>query len=262
MPWRSRRRPIFDGLWGCSGRCVLAMVRSALQRNAGDGAEALPHRHRVPLGLLMLAQGWITHQQLQKSLEAQRKSGSGRIGEWLVSECGIDPERVTRGLAQQWSCPVLGTEGFSPESMALVMPRVLVEKFDLLPLRLAGTRVLYLAFENCRDASMALAVEQMTGLKTESGILNETQFRSSRTRLLQCDPVETKFEATTDVDTLAGRITAVLEQKQPAASRLVRVHQFYWLRLWLERGTIGRTGLIPVSREDMLDYIFTISPAT
>jgi len=27
MPWRSRRRPIFEEKWGCSGRCVLAMVR-------------------------------------------------------------------------------------------------------------------------------------------------------------------------------------------------------------------------------------------
>jgi hypothetical protein len=260
-PWRNRRRPVFDGLWGCSGRCILAMVRTALRREAGDGAESVPHRHRVPLGLLMLSQGWITRAHLQQALEAQRKNGSRRIGEWLVSECGVDPERVTRALAQQWSCPVLGMEGFSPETMALVMPTVFIEKFGLLPLRLAGSRILYLAFEDCRDASMALAVERVTGLKAESGILNESQFRAARTRLLQCDSVETKLEAAADADCLAGRITAILEQKQPIASRLVRVHQYYWLRLWLERGTTGRAGLLPVSREDMLDYVFTASPS-
>src|SRR5580658_2683415 len=97
-PWRNRRRPIFEGQWGCSGRCVLAMTRAAVERELGDGMESIvatPHRHRVPLGLLMLAQGWITHPQLRRALEAQRESGTGRIGDWLQSECGVEAEKVT-----------------------------------------------------------------------------------------------------------------------------------------------------------------------
>ncbi len=259
MPWRSRRRPIFEGQWGCSGRCVLAIVRAALRREAGDGImAAVPHRHRVPLGLLMLAQGGITHAQLRQALEAQRQNGTGRIGEWLIAECGLEAEQITRGLSMQWNCPVLGVEGFSPEAMALVMPGIFVERFGLLPLRVAGARILYLAFEDCLDASAGLAVEQMTGLKVESGVLNEVQFQAARNRLLQCDAVEMKLEAASDVDTLAGRITALLEQKQPIASRLVRMHQYYWLRLWLESGTKGKAGNLPVSGEDMRDYVFTI----
>lgn len=261
MPWRSRRRPIFEGQWGCSGRCVLTIVRAALRREAGDGAmagTAVPHRHRVPLGLLMLAQGWITHPQLRQALEAQRQNGTGRIGEWLIAECGLEAEQITRGLSMQWNCPVLGVEGFSPETMARVMPGIFVERFGLLPLRVAGMRILYLAFEDCLDASAGFAVERMTGLKVESGVLNEVQFQTARNRLLQCDAVEMKLEAVSDLDTLAGRITAILEQKQPVASRLVRLHQYYWLRLWLERGTIGKTGNLPVSGEDMRDYVFTV----
>ncbi len=142
-PWRNRRRPIFEGQWGCSGRCVLAMVRAAVRRERGDGAasaSAVPHRHRVPLGLLMLAQGWITHPQLQKALAAQRESGTGRIGDWLMSECGVAADQITRGLSMQWGCPVLTPDGFSPELMALVMPKIFVEEFEVLPLRVAGSR--------------------------------------------------------------------------------------------------------------------------
>lgn len=262
-PWRSRRRPVFEEQWGCSGRCVLAMVRAALRREAGDGLIAgtiAPHRHRVPLGLLMLAQGWITHAQLRQALEEQRQNGTGRIGEWLIAECGLEAEQITRGLSMQWNCPVLSAEGFSPESMALVMPGIFVEKFGLLPLRIAGMRILYLAFEDALDASAALAVEQMTGLKCESGILNEVQFAAARSGLLQCDGVELKVEAASDADALAGRITAIVEQKQPIASRLVRLHQYYWLRLWLESGTAGKAGSLPVSGEDMRDYVFTVGP--
>jgi len=262
MPWRNRRRPIFQDQWGCSGRCVLAMVRAALRRAAGNEAETVPHRHRVPLGLLMLAQGWITHPQLRQALQAQQQNGTGRIGEWLISECGLDADQITRGLSMQWNCPVLGTEGFSPETMALVMPHIFIEKFRLLPLRIAGMRILYLGFEDGLDASASLALEQMTELKVESGILSEIQFRAATERLLQCDGVEVKIEAASDTDTLAGKITAILEQKRPLASRLVRLHQYYWLRLWLESGTAGKAGTLPVSREDMSDYVFTVGPQT
>lgn len=263
MPWRSRRRPIFEGQWGCSGRCVLAMVRDALRREAAHGEVAditAPHYHRVPLGLLMLSQGWITPPQLRRALEAQRQNGTGRIGEWLIAECGLETEQIMRGLSMQWNCPVLSVEGFSPEAMALVMPEIFVERFGLMPLRIAGNRILYLAFEDHLDASAALAIERMTGLTVESGILNEVQFRAARSRLLQCDAIETKLESVSDADTLAGRLTAILEQKQPAASRLVRLHHYYWLRLWLESGTVGKLGRFPASGEDMLDYVFTVGP--
>lgn len=262
MPWRNRRRPIFEAQWGCSGRCVLAMVRAAVRRELGDeGASSpTPHRHRVPLGLLMLAQGWITHPELQRALAAQRESGRGRIGEWLMSECGLEAEQVVRGLSMQWGCPVLTTEGFSPEAMALVMPKVLAERFGLLPLRLAGSRILYLGFADRLDASAAFAIEQMTELKVESGVVEGAQFKAARDRLLACDGVEMKLEAAEDRDAMAARITAILEQKQPIASRLVRLHQYYWLRMWLESGTVGKAGNLPVTSEDVKDHVFTGGP--
>jgi hypothetical protein len=260
-PWRNRRRPVFEGQWGCSGRCVLALTRAAVERELGDGIEmdaAIPHRHRVPLGLLMLAQGWITHPQLRQALEAQRESGTGRIGDWLQSECGVQPEQVTRGLSMQWNCPVLTTEGFSPEKMALVMPSIFVERFGLLPLRVAGARILYLGFEDRLDASAAFAMERMTDLKVESGLVEGTQFRAARSRLLECEGVEAKVEAVPDKDVLAARLTAILEHRQPVASRLVRIHQYYWMRIWLESGAAGRLGNLPGTGEDVSDHVFTI----
>jgi hypothetical protein len=206
----------------------------------------------------MLAQGWITHPQLQKALAAQRESGTGRIGEWLISECGLDAEQVVRGLSMQWGCPVLTTEGFSPETMALAAPRVFVENFGLLPLRVAGSRILYLGFADRLDASAAFATEQMTELKVESGVVEGAQFSAARSRLLECEAVETKLEAAEDEDAIAARITAILEQKQPIASRLVRLHQYYWLRIWLESGALGKAGNLPATSEDVKDHVFTV----
>jgi hypothetical protein len=206
----------------------------------------------------MLAQGWITHAQLRRALEAQRESGTGRIGDWLQSECGVEPEQVVRGLSMQWGCPVLTTDGFAAEAMALVVPKLFIEKFGLVPLRVAGSQILYVGFEERLDASAAFALERMTDLKVESGLVTGSQFRSARNRLLECDAVEMKLVTVADKDALAARMTALLEQKQPLASRLVRVHQYYWMRMWLERGAVGKVGSLPRTGEDVIDNVFTI----
>ncbi|HEU4636864.1 MAG TPA: hypothetical protein VFS41_11835 [Edaphobacter sp.] len=227
-PWRSRRRPIFEDRWGCSGSCVLSFVRAAVRREAAkdSGNTAAPHRHRVPLGLLMLAQGWITNAQLQYALDVQRNNG-GRIGEILVNECGLAVEKVTRALAQQWGAPILGSAGFSAHQMALVMPTVLIDQLRMLPVRVAGSRILYLGFEDHLDASAALVLEQMTGLKVETGLMPTEEYRSARALLQTRCGVDLKQESCCEIDAMAARITALLEQKQPVASRLVRMGEYY-----------------------------------
>ncbi len=258
-PWRSRKRPIFEDQWGCSGRCVLEIVRAAVRRESASQMTnaSMQHNHRMPLGLLLLAQGWITHPQLQYALDVQRQQG-GRIGEVLVAECGIEADKITRGLSLQWSCPVLNANGFSPREMALVAPKIFVEQWGALPLRVAGSRILYLGFEDRLDATVAFALEQMTGLKVESGLMKTEEYLASRIALLGSNGVELREEACGETDAMAAKITALLEQKQPVASKLVRVHHRYWLRFWLETGTKGHHGTLPLHGEDMLDYVFTI----
>jgi hypothetical protein len=260
-PWRSRRRPIFEGNWGCGGRCVLGLVEAAVGRELSDAVHPdipSPHRHRIPLGLMMLSQGWITQAQLRKALSAQREKGTGRIGDWLKSECGLSAEQIMRGVSMQWGCPVLSTEGFSPDLMALVLPKIFVERLGVLPLRVAGSKILYLGFSERLDASTALAAEQMSQLKVESGVVDADQFEAARCKLLECAGAELKAETTTDKDSMAARITAILEQKRPVESRLVRLHEYYWLRMWLEHGSMSKVGTLPATGEDVLDYVFSL----
>lgn len=259
-PWRNRKRPIFEDEWGCSGKCLKTLVRAAIRRETGEmngvGVD-IPHRHRVPLGLVLLAQGWITHPQLQAALDAQKQTGQGRIGDWLVQSCGLAEERVTRGLGVQWSCPVLAMTGFSPSAMALVMPKRFITEFGLVPLRVAGNSLLYLAFENRTNAATALGLEQMTGLKVESGLLSGSQFRGAKKAVLDAESIPMTMESVADSDELATLLTRVLESKQPLASRLVRIHQYYWMRIWMETGAISGAGRIPTGTDDVHDYLIT-----
>jgi hypothetical protein len=234
LPWRSRR-PVFEDAWGCSKHCLLEMVRGAVRRECGETygpTDGVAHNHRVPLGLVLLAQGWITHAQLQSALDAQRVGG-GRIGECLVLQGGIEQAQVTRGLGVQWGCPVLNTTGFDARRMATVMPKMFIEEFGVIPVRTVGERFLYLGFEASLDASLAFSLEQMTALTIENGILSAEEMSSAKSQLIKADFVPVVSEVIADVNLLDYRIAAILHRKQPARSRLVRVHQYFWLRLWL-----------------------------
>lgn len=260
-PWKSRRRPIFEQAWGCSQRCVSTLVDAAVRRESGDGMydeTSEPHRHRVPLGLVLLAQGWITHPQLQSALAAQRASGRGRIGDWLSQSCGLPETRITRGLGVQWNCPVLGLDGFSPRSMAVVMPKRLIAEFGMIPLRVAGSSLLYLAFEERMDAGVALGCERMSGLKAESALLSGSHFEAARSAVLAADGVPVQMKLVADRDALTAGIVRALDERHPIATRLVRIHQYYWVRMWLESGALRGVGNLPAGPDDVVDYLFLI----
>jgi hypothetical protein len=245
--WRSRRTPVFEGGWSCSPECTRAIVEIALRREMdGRGAAQESHRHRIPLGLSMLEQGWITAPQLREALEAQKSAGGGRVGQWLVCHRVVTEEQVTRALGLQWSCPVLGTEFHDTEGMTAAMPRFFADAFGALPLRVAAGRILYMGFEGRPDPVLALAVERMTGLRVESGLVPGSIFRNAHQRLLAAPYPRTElFEAVSE-SALAHSIMRTIERAQPVESRLVRVHGCLWLRVWLrqQRGPVPEVDAI------------------
>jgi len=214
----------------------------------------------MPLGLILLQQGSITHAQLQRALDLQQRAGAGRIGRWLIEQYGIQQDCVTRALGVQWGCPVLAVDGFDTCAMALAAPRLLVERLGMLPLRIAGGRILYLAFAGRPDASVAFAMERMSGLKVECGLVDGAAWQAARERLCASDFVEAVFDPVADSESLATKVAATLSRLRPVSSRLVRLHRFFWLRMWLETGAMGAgNGGIPTTREDVVDRIYWLA---
>jgi hypothetical protein len=259
---KDRRRPVFERQWGCSVHCLETMLQTAIHREVGDEVAVGPdeqHRHRVPLGLILLAQGLISQRQLQHALETQRHAQRGRIGEWLIDECELNPACVTRGLSIQWSCPVLSLDGFDPAPISLTVPKLLVEQLGILPVRIAGARILYLAFVDRLDASVAFAMERMSGLKAQSGLVDETRWKAAHQSLCNCSFVDAACEHVANVEMLPGKMAAAIHKFQPRASRVVRVHQFYWLRMWLESGAMSTPdGGVPATGEDIVDCLYLV----
>ena len=143
--------------------------------------------------------------------------------------------------------------------MALIMPKFFVEEFGMLPIRVAASRIIYLGSAAHLDASVALALEHMTGLSVQSGVVDESQFAEAKSGLLGSRGIEYRQEKLANNDAMIARITKHLERHQPAASRFVRLHQYYWLRLWLEPAAMNDKGGVPAAAgEDVVDYLFTV----
>jgi hypothetical protein len=237
--WRSHTTPVFEGGWTCSPECTLTRIGAAVARELdGRGAVRETHRHRIPIGLLMLQTGWITQAQLRRAVEAQKAAGTGRLGQWLMNQQAIGEEMLTRALALQWNCPVLSTEQHDPGAMTAVMPRLFVDAFGALPLRLAAGRLLYLGFEESLDPILTLALERMTGWRVESGVVANSAFTHAHGRMLDArfPPVEL-IEAVSG-PAAAHALARSVERAKPGAARLVRVHDCLWLRMW-ERAGLG-----------------------
>jgi hypothetical protein len=232
--WRSRSAPVFEGRWTCSAHCTSARIEAAVRREMdGIGNSYQSHRHRIPLGLLMLEKGWITAMQLRQAVEAQKNAGTGRLGDWLVRQQGVSEELVTRTLGLQWSCPVLPLELHDAQSLTSLVPRLFVDAFGALPLRVAAGKLLYLGFEDRLDPVLALAIERMTGLRVESGLVRGSQFGPAQTLALGARFPSAELIEAASKQALVYAISKSIERVRPVESRLVRVHDCLWLRMWL-----------------------------
>ena len=236
--WRSRSAPVFECGWNCSPACTEERMRAAVRRELeGCSTGSSAYRHRLPLGLLMMEQRWITSGQLKQALEAQKAAGTGRIGDFLVRQQGIGEELVTRALSLQWNCPVLPVGLHDPAALSILMPRLFVDAFGALPLRVAAGRLLYLGYEERLDAVLALALERMSGLRVESGLVRGSEFRPAHERMLHATFPRTQLLDARSEPVLVRALARAIERVRPLESRLVRVHDCLWLRMWKKAQT-------------------------
>ncbi len=113
-----------------------------------------------------------------------------------------------------------------------IVPRLLAESLGFVPLRLTSSGVLYLAFEDRIDHSLALAVERITGLRVESGLLGASEFRKAQEQLQHGRFGRARLIEAGGLGPLAGAFAGHIEKQKPTNARLVRLHDLFWLRLW------------------------------
>ncbi len=127
---RSRRTGTFlDEKFYCQPRCLETALVTQLSRLRAMVQPVHPP-NRIPLGLLMVARGKLTHLEVRAALEAQRRARHGKIGDWFEKLGFASEQDVTGALALQWGSPlvssfdlrVVDTPGSHPASHSGSLP--------------------------------------------------------------------------------------------------------------------------------------------
>jgi hypothetical protein len=258
--WRSRHAPLFDGKWTCSANCLQELILSAIVRETGGGASRPSLRsHRMPLGLVLLEQGWLTAEQLQKSLGQQRiAAGAGNsapLGQWLVREGLIDETALARALGAQWGCPAFSLgDGYQPLEVTSALPHFLARAFAAVPLRMAGGEQLYVAFSGSVDRSLTYVLERILRLRVTAGILPDAEFGRAHAAFLGTPGPAVRMIEAGNPALLARQLARLIEKEKPAGAAMAGLHGYGWLRMW-KRADATR-GL--PRREDVSDLLCTI----
>jgi hypothetical protein len=207
-------------------RMIAEAVRSQI-----ESWEPVPAERalRMPLGLILLSRGWISHRELQEALGAQRSAQNGRIGEWLHRLHGISEETITKALGIQWNCTVLPSGMPGLEFACWLIPAFLRNRYGLAPLRQGSDRALYLAGKHRAEHAAARAMEHMLREPVHAAFLEDSAWDLANEDAAT-DTAELHLPGR---DGVVACIRELIEQSRPSDARLVRVHDHLWLRMWL-----------------------------
>lgn len=229
--WARRHGTTLEGVFYCP-RCLQPALLAHLSR-LHAAALPSPPSNRIPLGLLMVARGKLTYNQVLAGLEAQRRARYGRIGDWFEKLGFATEQEVTIALGLQWGCPVASSLDMGVIDPPRQLPLALLEAFHMLPLNYATTiNTLYLAVGERVHHAALYAVEKMLDCRTQPCVAWRKNLAPRLERLRQQPPSnEVVFGQIRDTMEM-GRISASYLAKTGAKeARLCRIGRFIWLRL-------------------------------
>jgi hypothetical protein len=172
-------------------------------------------------------------------VDAKKQGYRGRIGAWLIEHCGLEEQRVTQALSLQWNCPVFSGEPDEALLASSPIPRIFLDTFGFVPLRITGSGSLFVAFEDRVDHSLTLAMERVTGRRVEAGLLGSSEFRQAHQCMMTARFPRAKLIEGAGADVVAAALARLIEKEQPTDAWIVRVHQYLWLRLRCDRRKHG-----------------------
>jgi Type II secretion system (T2SS), protein E, N-terminal domain len=235
--WQTRPPIRMHQAWLCSPQCVERAACTILDRTASFHRPVSRPAHRMPLGLLMLAHGYVNEFQLQAALDAQRHAGEGKLGQWLQTLHFATERQVLAALGVQWACPLLATRESHDPHCAGLLPSPLLRELKLAPVRfIPATRLLYAALCDRVDYTALSAIEQVLNCRTVPCLVSDRVMHTMLERLQKAESsVVHLFErvsSTAEMARIVGSYVAMLSSEDV---RIVRCGQYIWVRLDADR---------------------------
>src|SRR2546428_4279156 len=153
-------------------------------RPAPDGAG-----RRRPLGELLLAEGAVTPDQLNRALEIHRATGE-RLGQVLLDMGVVDQERLARLLGQQIGAEFVRLVGANlREDVLTRLPQQMASRFQAIPIACAHG-VLTVAMVDPLDVVAIDDIRRVTGMDIKVALTTVQDFQYALTQYPTVDVAE------------------------------------------------------------------------
>jgi hypothetical protein len=224
----------FQGRWYCGLDCFEDTMSHAFSQLLRVPDEPLKRLHRVPLGLVLLGRGVINNDQLKSALAAQRESGSGKIGRWLVRLGVASPRDVSLALASQWGCSVFPLDRDRRfRECSQMLPLAILEAYRMIPVHfLNETNLLFLAFADDIDHTALYATEQLLGSRTQPCVVSEGEMEMALDEIrTPSRSSEVVFETIWNPSEMARAVREYAIKLNAEELAIARPRGFIWARL-------------------------------
>jgi hypothetical protein len=217
--------------WYCSVDCFANAARNKFSALSQGGILETPHIPRRSIGLILLAKGTLTDEQLRFAM-AQSKLRGEELEDTLV-RLGLAHERqLTAARAAQWGYPVLGQDYLGHRVQADI-PSILLQTCTAVPLHYsAAAKRFLLGFVSRVEHSLLNALEQVTGSRAEPCFITPSEYAEQMERLTAApDCEEVVFESPQTPAQMAKTAAGFAVEVAAREARFAHCRGFAWARL-------------------------------
>jgi hypothetical protein len=229
--WRHNEGARLQGIFYCRPQCLETALIGQLLRLEAQAPSVLPP-NRIPLGLLMVARGRLSYEQVISALAAQQAARSGKIGEWFEKLGFASEQEVTAALGLQWGCPVASSVDLVDIPPIAQIPLAMLETFHMLPLHyVPASKTLYLAFGERVDHAALYAIEKILDCRTQPCVAGRKAIAQGLDRMRQQPrPSEVEFGPMRDPSEMGRVCGSYMARLKAEDARVGRVGPLIWLR--------------------------------
>ncbi len=228
--WGSSKGHFVNSEWYCSLDCVATGLERWVASARSSAAPREPVLHGMPIGLILMARGMITHEQLKAAL-ADTSNPQPLIGRRLRDIAGLAEDEITSAIAAQWSCPVYPARSIQ-EDCEHRIPVELIERYRILPVHYSSSvNRLWVGFAQRVNRSLLCVLEQMFDCHTEACIINNTQFNMALERLRRAQKEEHLIQTFCPAHELSNLVCNYAGKIRGSSIRHAACDDSLWLRV-------------------------------
>ena len=217
--------------WYCSVDCFVSAALTRLAELSDERIVEMPHRPRLPIGLVMVSKNFLTGEQLRYATAQSQLYGEEL--EIALLRLGLASERqLASARAMQWGCPLLKQEGVG-QAIEADIPTTLLRSSCAAPLHYsAETKRLLLGFVYRVEHTLLHALEQVIGCKAQPCFITPTEFDIQIARVAGArDYKEEVFEQLLTPMQMANTLGGLAVEVSAREATFVNCRDYIWTRL-------------------------------